>query len=97
MSAQIHAGIVTRFDLYTKTEIFSSLDDPSPTAYLILAIGAQCRGASSDLSLSSSYFSQGQRLSFEGMICDPGLDMVRNFLLMAFYMLGACHRNASFM
>lgn len=31
------------------------------------------------------------------MLRDPTLDMVRSFLLMAFYMLGACHRNAAFM
>lgn len=31
------------------------------------------------------------------MLCDPSVDMVRNFLLMSFYMLGACHRNAAFM
>ena len=31
------------------------------------------------------------------MLEDPCLDMVRSFLLMAFYMLGACRRNAAFM
>ena len=31
------------------------------------------------------------------MLRDPSVEMVRNFLLMAFYMLGACHRNAAFM
>lgn len=31
------------------------------------------------------------------MLEDPCLDMVRCFLLMAFYMLGACRRNAAFM
>ena len=68
------------------------------TISLILAIGAQCRGTSaSDLRHASSYFAHGQQLSFHGMLCDPSLDMVRNFLLMAFYMLGACHRNAAFM
>lgn len=68
------------------------------TTSLILAIGAQCRGtSSSDLQHASSQFTHGQQLSFDGMLCDPSLDMVRNFLLMAFYMLGACHRNAAFM
>jgi hypothetical protein len=68
------------------------------TPYLILAIGAQCRGLSpSDLQYSATFFSQGQALAFQGMLRDPTLDMVRDFLLMAFYMLGACHRNAAFM
>lgn len=39
----------------------------------------------------------GQQLSFQGMLCDPSLEMVQNFLHMSFYMLGACHRNAGFM
>lgn len=71
--------------------------DPATTS-LILAIGAQCRAiSSSDLQHASSLFSHGQALSFQGMLCDPSLEMIRNFLLMAFYMLGACHRNAAFM
>ena len=70
----------------------------SATPCLILAIGAQCRGLSqSDLQYSATFFSQGQALAFQGMLRDPSLDMVRDFLLMAFYMLGACHRNAAFM
>ena len=64
----------------------------------MLAIGAQCRGsASTDLHRAAAFFAEGQQLSFEGMLCDPSPEMVRNFLLMAFYMLGACHRNAAFM
>lgn len=31
------------------------------------------------------------------MLEDPNIDMVRAFTLMAFYMLGACRRNAAFM
>ena len=67
------------------------------TTYLILAIGAQSRGTSTDLIHASSYFAHGRSISFQGMLCDPSLEMVRNFLLMSFYMLGACHRNAAFM
>ncbi|KAK3725419.1 hypothetical protein LTR37_000389 [Vermiconidia calcicola] len=89
-----------------EAELLRSLDNvDSPhnplgaaSVYLILAIGAQCRGtAPKDLLQSSEFFSQGQIASFQGMLCDPSLEMVRNFLLMAFYMLGACHRNAAFM
>lgn len=42
-------------------------------------------------------FTCAQKFAFEGFLCDPSLDMVRVFLMMAFYMLGACHRNAAFM
>ena len=31
------------------------------------------------------------------MLEDPNVDMVRTFLLMAFYMLGECRRNSAFM
>lgn len=31
------------------------------------------------------------------MIQDPSIEMVQLFLLMSFYMLGACQRNAAFM
>lgn len=65
---------------------------------LILAIGAQSRGLlSSDLSYAATFFSQGQELAFRDMLRDPSVEMIRNFLLMAFYMCGACHRNAAFM
>ena len=50
-----------------------------------------------DLQCSTTLFNRGQALSFQGMLLDPSVEMVRNFLLMAFYMLGACHRNAAFM
>ncbi|KAI8943672.1 hypothetical protein NX059_001656 [Plenodomus lindquistii] len=33
----------------------------------------------------------------EGMLEEPSLDLVRVFLLMAFYMFGACRRNSAFM
>lgn len=64
---------------------------------LMLAIGAQCRGARhSDSDYAKRCFARGQQIAFEGMLCNPSIDMIRLFLLMAFYMLGACHRNAAF-
>ncbi|KAK6810600.1 hypothetical protein RU639_013546 [Aspergillus parasiticus] len=67
-------------------------------AHLVLAIGSQCRGLSpSDLAYASGYFAQGQQVAFNGLLCDPSMNMVRLFLLMAFYLLGACHRNAACM
>jgi hypothetical protein len=62
---------------------------------MMLAIGHQCRGRSTHH--ATRYFTCAQKYAFEGFLCDPSLDMVRVFLLMAFYMLGACHRNAAFM
>jgi hypothetical protein len=64
----------------------------------ILAIGAQARGDPvCDIPYARHYFKLAQTRAFEGMLCDPSLSMVRLFLLMAFYMFGACHRNAGFM
>lgn len=64
---------------------------------LMLAIGAQCRGTRpSDAEYAARCFSRGQQIAFEGMLCNPSINMIRLFLLMAFYMLGACHRNAGF-
>lgn len=36
-------------------------------------------------------------MAFERMLDDPTVNLVRTFLLMAFYMLGACRRNSAFM
>ncbi|KAG8170321.1 hypothetical protein KVR01_001066 [Diaporthe batatas] len=66
--------------------------------YLMLAIGYQVRGGSrDDLGLASKYFSQGRKMAFEKMLEDPTINLARAFLLLAFYMLGACRRNSAFM
>lgn len=66
--------------------------------YLMIAIGAQCRGASeADLSCAARYFFHARKIAFEGMLENPTVNLVRAFLLMAFYMLGACRRNSAFM
>lgn len=65
---------------------------------MVLAIGYQCQGSDpSAPALAAHHFAQAQSFAFEGMICDPSLDMVRLFLLMAFYLLTACRRNGAFM
>jgi hypothetical protein len=67
-------------------------------ASLIIAIGAQCsKTESTTVQVESFFFARGQQQAFEGMLEDPNLDLVRTSLLMAFYMLGACRRNAAFM
>ncbi|KKY26501.1 putative c6 transcription factor [Phaeomoniella chlamydospora] len=72
--------------------------DELAALYLVIAIGGQCRGLHPlDLEYAAKYFARAQQLAFEGMLCNPSVNMIRIFLLMAFYMLGACRRNAAFM
>lgn len=65
--------------------------------YMMIAIGAQCRGQPDDLPKAFRYFSQARKLSFQGFLTDLTLNTARSFVLMAFYMFGACRRNAAFM
>lgn len=62
-------------------------------AYLMIAIGGQCQGSSE----APAFFLKGQQIAFEGFLYDPSLDMLKEFLLMAYYTLAACRRNAAFM
>ncbi|UKZ81555.1 hypothetical protein TrVFT333_009327 [Trichoderma virens FT-333] len=79
--------------LESEFENASSKDDII-AAYLVIAIGAHCRGnGDKDVKTSSNYFAEAQRLGFQDMLLNPSLSMVRNFLLMAFYMFCACRRN----
>ncbi|QYT00217.1 Fungal_trans domain-containing protein [Trichoderma simmonsii] len=72
----------------------TSLKDDITAAYLVIAIGAHCRGnGDKDVKTSSNYFAEAQRLGFQDMLLNPSLSMVRNFILMAFYMFCACRRN----
>jgi predicted membrane metal-binding protein len=64
---------------------------------MVIAIGAQCKSASSAREVGQGYFRQAQINAFNGMLEDPDIDVVRSFLLMAFYLLGECRRNAAFM
>lgn len=61
--------------------------------YLMVAIGAQCRG----LKVAASYFSHARKMAFEDSLENPSVDCVRIFLLMAYYMLGASRRNSACM
>lgn len=66
--------------------------------YLMIAIGCQVRGATrDDLVHAPKYFAQGRRIAFEKMLEDATVDLVRAFILLAFYMFGACRRNSAFM
>ncbi|KAK1659129.1 hypothetical protein BDP55DRAFT_697845 [Colletotrichum godetiae] len=64
---------------------------------MVMAIGAQCSSAQEAQDHSFAFFRKAQRQAFSGLLEDPDLDMVRVFLLMAFYMLGNCRRNTAYM
>ena len=64
----------------------------------IVAIGAQCRAEGAlDRRYATVLFTRAQKAMMSDGLEDPSLDMVRCFLLMTFYKLGACRRNAGFM
>lgn len=66
--------------------------------YLMVAVGAQCYGPTKDAVVwAAELFSYARKLAFAQMLESPSLDLVRVFLLMAFYMFGACRRNPAFM
>lgn len=65
---------------------------------IMIAIGAQsCKSNPSTIQAEQFFFARGQQRAFVGMLENPSIDLVRLFLLMSFYMLGACRRNAAFM
>lgn len=64
----------------------------------MIAIGAQsCRDDPTASQAERFSFSRGQRRAFSSMLETPSLELVRLFLCMSFYMLGACRRNVAFM
>lgn len=64
----------------------------------MIAIGAQsCLSEPDTVQKERFFFTRGQRRTFANLLEDPSMDLVRVFLLMAFYMFGACRRNAAFM
>jgi hypothetical protein len=64
---------------------------------LALAIGAQVRGLREESHLANGYFCRARQIAFDDMLMGQSLSTVRLFLLLAFYTLGACHRNAASM
>ncbi|KAF9885871.1 hypothetical protein FE257_012249 [Aspergillus nanangensis] len=63
-----------------------------------IAIGAQSsKSDPASLRIERFFFARGQRRAFAGMVENPSLELVKLFLLMSYYMLGACRRNAAFM
>ncbi|KAJ5657318.1 uncharacterized protein N7484_000967 [Penicillium longicatenatum] len=65
---------------------------------LMIAIGAQsCLNEPNTVQIERYFITRGQRRTFANFLEDPSMDLVRAFLLMSFYMFGACRRNAAFM
>lgn len=76
----------------------SQSDTKSALADVIIAIGAQSSKSNpTTVQAERFFFARAQQRAFAGMLESPSTDLVRLFLLMSFYMLGACRRNAAFM
>ena len=80
-------------DVFARQELHPS-NIGNTSIMIAIAIGAQCK---SHDAVAQVYFRQAQRQGFTTMLEDPDMDMVRLFLLMSFYLLGACRRNTAFM
>ncbi|CAH0025284.1 unnamed protein product [Clonostachys rhizophaga] len=75
-----------------------SLESPHKKALaeLVIAIGLQCELSADTLDRELAYFTHAQSHAFSGMLEEPDLDVVRIFLIMAFYLLGQGRRNTAF-
>ncbi|KAF7522225.1 hypothetical protein PCG10_007526 [Penicillium crustosum] len=89
--------MVERTSSENGTAQYSSKVDIEAAFNLALAIGAQVRGQAEDLQLSKAYFLRAREIAFDGMLMSQNLNTVRHFVLLAFYTLGACNRNAASM
>jgi len=65
---------------------------------MILAIGAQCAPVNvMHAQIEHECLSVAQSVASSILLESPSLQGIQTFLLLAFYMLGACRRNAAFM
>lgn len=92
-------------DVLTREEVAELLKashgaDTSQAAIglLVFAIGAQTvPPTENDAIAEKGSMAHAQKIAFATMLENPSLEMARIFLLLSFYMLGACKRNAAFM
>lgn len=95
-------------DLFDRNEVATMLQritrtdgvaDASLSAivHLILAIGAQVVTNENYSHKEHVLFALGRKAAFRNFLEDPGVMTVQLFLLSAFYMFGACRRNAAYM
>ncbi|KAF9893440.1 hypothetical protein FE257_010752 [Aspergillus nanangensis] len=89
--------LVPRFDPQITTYHPTAGHEDAAAMDVVLAIGAQASGSEEDSRLASGYFCRARRMAFDDMLMGQTLSTVRLFLLMSFYMLGACDRNAASM
>jgi hypothetical protein len=65
---------------------------------MIISIGIQCSGNKGQQSLEDQvHFIRAREAAFASFLENSCADMIRVFLLMSFYMLGACRRNTATM
>jgi hypothetical protein len=65
---------------------------------MILAIGAQCAPATdTQAQIEHECLTVAQSVASSILLESPSLQGIQTFLLLAFYMLSACRRNAAFM
>jgi hypothetical protein len=63
---------------------------------MIISIGIQCSGNEGQPTLQDhAFFTRARQAAFKYFLENSCPDMVRVFLLMSFYMLGACRRNTA--
>lgn len=96
-------------DVYDRAEVERGLNDitlarplednlQTAAIHLIIAIGAQSRATSAgDNNIAIAGFNYGRRIAFQRYLEDPGIDLIRVFLLLAFYLVGASRRHAAVM
>ncbi|KAM0742903.1 hypothetical protein ACQRIT_003080 [Beauveria bassiana] len=94
-----HAATGGFLDLFSREELKQLSLVPRPelseyryrhieaVASAAIAIGSQCKSSLESQQTSQAYFRHAQRKAFSGMLEDPNIDIVRVFLLMAYYML----------
>lgn len=68
------------------------------TKMMIISIGIQCSSDEGEpLLQDQAFFMRARQAAFASFLENSCPDMVRVFLLMSFYMLGACRRNTATM
>jgi hypothetical protein len=64
---------------------------------LVIAIGAQCTSEQTSQDIGREIFREIQHHALSKLAQDPSLEMIRAYLLLAFYMLGECQSNTAYM
>ncbi|UDD63985.1 hypothetical protein AFCA_011239 [Aspergillus flavus] len=94
---EVETLIATRTPISQDTSSLFVGREDAAAMDVALAIGAQVEGSPEDTHFANSYFHRARQVAFADMLMVQNVETVRLFLLMAFYMLGACHRNAASM